>query len=91
VILLAYIAFIPTVRSFTPPVSYLTLSDAIVFSNLFGTALLMLETIIIAKLKNNPSDEALYKLTAGLLTASACFLLLPYLLIVFLYLRYILR
>jgi hypothetical protein len=46
VILLAYIAFIPTVRSFVPNVSYFTFSDTIIFCNLAGTVGLMLETVI---------------------------------------------
>ena len=44
VILLAYIAFIPTVRSIVPQVTYFTLADAILFFNFLGTGVLMLET-----------------------------------------------
>lgn len=47
VILLAYIAFIPTVRSIIPPVAYFTLADALIFFNFLGTGMLMLETVIL--------------------------------------------
>jgi hypothetical protein len=34
--LLAYIAFIPTLRSITPPVPYVTFNDYVLYSNLLG-------------------------------------------------------
>lgn len=41
VILLAYIAFIPTVRNVIPPVEYFTLADGIITFNMMGTLVLM--------------------------------------------------
>ena len=53
VILLAYIAFIPVLRNIIPPVSYLTLSDMILLSNITGTIAIMLESYFVADYANN--------------------------------------
>ena len=57
VILLAYISFIPTVRSIIPSVTYMTLADAIIFFNFLGTGLLMLETVIQMRKKYFETDK----------------------------------
>jgi hypothetical protein len=49
VIILAYIAFIPTLRSFVPPVSYPTLNDFALGSNLCACLATLLESFLIAK------------------------------------------
>lgn len=48
VIILAYIAFIPTIRSFVPPVPYLTLNDFALWLNLFACLTTLLESFLIS-------------------------------------------
>ena len=46
VVLLAYIAFIPSIRSLIPPVPYMTLNDAALWSNMFGCLIILLESLL---------------------------------------------
>lgn len=52
VLLLAYIAFIPSARKIIPPVSYPTLSDVTLWFNMFGCLTTLLESFLQAHYTN---------------------------------------
>lgn len=47
VCLLAYIAFIPTLRSIAPPVPYVTLNDFVLYSNIIACLVVLLQSFLL--------------------------------------------
>ena len=64
VIMLAYVAFIPTVRSVIPPVPYPTISDLVIFINLIACMITIIQTVLVA--------NGFIKYSAPLIILTAC-------------------
>ena len=58
VILLAYIAFIPTLRSISPPTPYFTLSDFVLNFNLIGCLITLLYSFLVFRFAVDKKDTA---------------------------------
>ncbi|CDW83184.1 UNKNOWN [Stylonychia lemnae] len=61
VLLLAYIAFIPSLRSLMPPVPYITMNDGIIGLNLIACLLILLESYLQAYNARNESPDIEYE------------------------------
>lgn len=91
VVLLAYIAFIPTVRSILPPVPYLTLSDVLIGLNLAACSVLLLESYLIHTFRTRWSEQESDRATLILFIISAVLFAIPYATITVLYSLYVFR
>jgi len=89
VLLLAYIAFIPTLRSLMPPVPYITMNDTIIGINLFACLLILLESYIENRdLERGNDIEYQKNIRYGFKIATCIIFCLPMLLITLLSITY---
>ena len=85
VVLLAYIAFIPSMRSVIPPVSYITLSDGVILLNLLACLVILLQSYLLDKYQYTADQQYqltayFFALTCVLLGAPVLFILVGFLL-----------
>lgn len=85
VLLLAFVAFIPTVRSIIPPVNYFTLADFVIFCNFLGTGFVMIETLIQVRQKDALSESRSQLYTYVFFGLSAMCFALPNAIVLILY------
>lgn len=88
VLLLAYIAFIPSIRSQMPPVPYITFNDSLIASNLFACLTILLHIILYIEYEPDLSPEKLKKMNKAFVAITCFFLFTPYIILLFLMLKH---
>lgn len=90
VVLMAYVSFIPVLRSNLPPVPYYTMLDYALYSNLLACIIVLFASVVLfqkvasIKAQSDPwSDEQRDRFELGTIIVSAFFLFIPYVIVFF--------
>ena len=88
VALLAYIAFMPTYRETMPPTSYVTMGDLVIYLNLIGSMLALLESYIVSREDSGFDEDTRSTISLAFYALCFIFLIVPFIMVFILYMRY---